>query len=142
MLDGPDDTAGVEELEDKVDGGALPLVNVRHTTVPPAGQRTLTSARLVWGLSGAFLGVYVIVQDLNIPLIVQPQSFGVLSLFSWAQVSTLSRLPCVCANACYACRPSVCIMGKAAPFGRVPPPSSWLFLSRLGSRQVWCLPLE
>ncbi|KAJ3544713.1 hypothetical protein NM688_g5710 [Phlebia brevispora] len=40
---------------------------------------------LVWGLAGAFLGVYVIVQDLNIPLIVQPQVFGFLSLFSWAQ---------------------------------------------------------
>ncbi|KIP03014.1 hypothetical protein PHLGIDRAFT_130411 [Phlebiopsis gigantea 11061_1 CR5-6] len=40
---------------------------------------------LAWGLAGPFLGVYVIVQDLNIPLIVQPQAFCVLSLLSWAQ---------------------------------------------------------
>jgi len=40
---------------------------------------------LIWGVAGAFLGVYVIVQDLNIPLIVQPQSFGVLAILSWAQ---------------------------------------------------------
>ncbi|GJE91281.1 PQ-loop repeat-containing protein [Phanerochaete sordida] len=40
---------------------------------------------LVWGVAGAFLGVYVIVQKLSVPLIVQPQAFGVLSLISWAQ---------------------------------------------------------
>lgn len=42
--------------------------------------------RLLWGLSGAFLGVYAIVQDLNIPLIIQPQLFGILSFVSWTQV--------------------------------------------------------
>ncbi|EKM50492.1 uncharacterized protein PHACADRAFT_263811 [Phanerochaete carnosa HHB-10118-sp] len=40
---------------------------------------------LVWGVAGAFLGVYVIVQSLSIPLIVQPQAFGILSLISWGQ---------------------------------------------------------
>ncbi|KAI0705221.1 PQ loop repeat-domain-containing protein [Cytidiella melzeri] len=40
---------------------------------------------LLWGISGAFLGVYVIVQDLNIPLIVQPQVLSFLSLVSWSQ---------------------------------------------------------
>ncbi|OCH96320.1 PQ-loop-domain-containing protein [Obba rivulosa] len=40
---------------------------------------------LMWGVSGAFLGVYAIVQDLNIPLIIQPQLFGVLSFVSWGQ---------------------------------------------------------
>ncbi|KAF8075044.1 PQ loop repeat-domain-containing protein [Lyophyllum atratum] len=40
---------------------------------------------LLWGLSGLFLGVYAIVQDFNIPLIVQPQLFGFLCLFSWGQ---------------------------------------------------------
>lgn len=40
---------------------------------------------LVWGVAGAFLGVYVIVQGLSVPLIVQPQAFGILSLISWAQ---------------------------------------------------------
>ncbi|OBZ74152.1 Uncharacterized protein C2E12.03c [Grifola frondosa] len=40
---------------------------------------------LLWGIAGAFLGTYVIVQDLNIPLILQPQLFGVLSFVCWAQ---------------------------------------------------------
>jgi hypothetical protein len=31
------------------------------------------------------LGIYVIVQDLNVPLIVQPQLFGLFSLLSWGQ---------------------------------------------------------
>ncbi|OCH96321.1 hypothetical protein OBBRIDRAFT_787400 [Obba rivulosa] len=39
----------------------------------------------MWGVSGVFLGVYAIVQDLNIPLIVQPQLFASLSFVSWAQ---------------------------------------------------------
>ncbi|KAF8173816.1 PQ loop repeat-domain-containing protein [Mycena galopus ATCC 62051] len=40
---------------------------------------------LCWGISGAFLGVYAIVQNLNVPLIVQPQSFALLCLISWGQ---------------------------------------------------------
>jgi hypothetical protein len=31
------------------------------------------------------LGVYVIAQDLNVPLIVQPQLFGLFSLLCWGQ---------------------------------------------------------
>lgn len=31
------------------------------------------------------LGIYAIVQDLNVPLIVQPQLFGLFSLLSWGQ---------------------------------------------------------
>ncbi|KAJ7730016.1 hypothetical protein DFH07DRAFT_849448 [Mycena maculata] len=40
---------------------------------------------LLWGISAGFLGAYTIVLDLNIPLILQPQLFGVLSLISWGQ---------------------------------------------------------
>ena len=44
------------------------------------------------------LGVYVIVQDLNVPLIVQPQLFGLFSLLSWGQCmyygAARSRLWC------------------------------------------------
>ncbi|KDQ61336.1 hypothetical protein JAAARDRAFT_506400 [Jaapia argillacea MUCL 33604] len=40
---------------------------------------------LLWSISAVFLGVYVIVQDLNIPLIIQPQLFGALCLASWSQ---------------------------------------------------------
>ncbi|KAJ6579564.1 hypothetical protein DFH09DRAFT_1246111 [Mycena vulgaris] len=40
---------------------------------------------LCWGISGPFFGVYAVIQNLNIPLIVQPQLFGLLCLISWGQ---------------------------------------------------------
>ncbi|KAF5361981.1 hypothetical protein D9756_002428 [Leucocoprinus leucothites] len=40
---------------------------------------------LIWGISSAFLGVYAILQNFNIPLKVQPQLFGFLALVSWGQ---------------------------------------------------------
>jgi len=40
---------------------------------------------LLWAISGSFLGVYVIVQNLNIPLILQSQFFAALSTISWIQ---------------------------------------------------------
>jgi hypothetical protein len=43
----------------------------------------------MWAISAVPLGVYVIVQNLNIPLILQPQLFGALSLVSWGQVWNL-----------------------------------------------------
>ncbi|KAE9391792.1 hypothetical protein BT96DRAFT_765531, partial [Gymnopus androsaceus JB14] len=46
---------------------------------------------LGWGTSGAFLGTYAIVKNLNVPLIVQPQLFGFLSLSSWAQCQYYAR---------------------------------------------------
>ncbi|KAJ3517762.1 hypothetical protein NLJ89_g311 [Agrocybe chaxingu] len=39
----------------------------------------------LWGLSAIFQGAYSILQDLNIPLIVQPQLFGFLCFLSWGQ---------------------------------------------------------
>ena len=36
-------------------------------------------------MSSPFLGVYAIVQDLSVPIILQPQSFGLLSSISVAQ---------------------------------------------------------
>ncbi|KAI0726753.1 hypothetical protein C8Q72DRAFT_498431 [Fomitopsis betulina] len=39
----------------------------------------------VWGASGVPMGVYAIVQNINIPLIVQPQLFGALAFLSFAQ---------------------------------------------------------
>ncbi|KIK52655.1 hypothetical protein GYMLUDRAFT_251027 [Collybiopsis luxurians FD-317 M1] len=44
-----------------------------------------------WAVGGAFLGTYAVVQNLNIPLIMQPQIFGVLSLISWAQCQYYTR---------------------------------------------------
>jgi len=43
----------------------------------------------IWGASGVLLGVYAIVQNINIPIIVQPQLFGTLSFLSFAQVRPL-----------------------------------------------------
>ncbi|KAG8917487.1 hypothetical protein FRC01_002425 [Tulasnella sp. 417] len=39
----------------------------------------------IWAISGIPLGVYVIVQNINIPLILQPQLFTALSTVSWMQ---------------------------------------------------------
>ncbi|KAI0358018.1 hypothetical protein OH77DRAFT_1449539 [Trametes cingulata] len=46
---------------------------------------------LMWGIAGTFLGTYTVVQNLNIPLILQPQLFGVLCLVSWAQCQYYGR---------------------------------------------------
>ncbi|KAG5732656.1 hypothetical protein E4T56_gene16780 [Termitomyces sp. T112] len=40
---------------------------------------------LLWGFAGLPLGVYVILQNLSIPFIVQPQLFSFLCLLSWGQ---------------------------------------------------------
>ena len=98
VLDCTINPSGVEELAEQDDGWAVTLARVsRKTSSQNPHNRDGTSRilivilnRLVWGLGGAFLGVYVIVQDLNIPLIIQPQIFGFLSLLAWAQVSTIT----------------------------------------------------
>ncbi|CDO69633.1 hypothetical protein BN946_scf184851.g21 [Trametes cinnabarina] len=46
---------------------------------------------LIWGFSGVTMGVYVIIEDLNIPLILQPHLFGALSYLSWAQCQHYER---------------------------------------------------
>lgn len=40
---------------------------------------------LMWCVAALPLGIYVIVQDLNVPLIVQPQLFALFTLLSWTQ---------------------------------------------------------
>ncbi|KAJ7123192.1 PQ loop repeat-domain-containing protein [Mycena epipterygia] len=40
---------------------------------------------LSWAISGGFFGVYAVVQNLNIPLVVQPQLFSLLCLISFGQ---------------------------------------------------------
>lgn len=39
----------------------------------------------IWALSAPFLGVYMIAQDISIPLILQPQLFGAMAALSWIQ---------------------------------------------------------
>ncbi|KAN0138195.1 PQ loop repeat domain containing protein [Lactarius tabidus] len=46
---------------------------------------------LMWSIAALPLGIYVIVQDLNVPLIVQPQLFALFTLFSWAQCMYYGR---------------------------------------------------
>lgn len=86
MLDDTASTSGVEKLERKIYRRALSVSWVRS---PVYSLRSTTDgkARLLWGISGAFFGVYAIVQDLNVPLIIQPHVLSLLSLISWAQVS-------------------------------------------------------
>jgi hypothetical protein len=45
----------------------------------------------MWSIAALPLGIYVIVQDLNIPLIVQPQLFALFTLFSWMQCMYYGR---------------------------------------------------
>ncbi|KAF7322239.1 hypothetical protein HMN09_00000700 [Mycena chlorophos] len=46
---------------------------------------------LIWGSTVAFFGPYTIIQNLNIPLILQPQLFGFLSFVSWGQCQYYSH---------------------------------------------------
>lgn len=90
MLDFAGCSPDLEELQREVDGGSVSMVGVSFKLdvcyLLPVGAYFLLSCRFFWGLSGAPLGVYVIVQDLNIPLIIQPHAFAALSILSWAQV--------------------------------------------------------
>lgn len=90
MLDRATDTASVEELARKINGGALAVACVRHTH---RGFRlgVHASCSLMWGIAAGFLGAYTLVLDLNIPLIVQPQLFGLFSLVSWGQVCAVAN---------------------------------------------------
>ena len=87
LLDGATDSSGVEELAQQVHGWSITLAYVR-SGIDLVSASTVTIklfCRLIWGVSGAFLGIYAIVQDLNVPLIAQPQAFGGLALTSWTQ---------------------------------------------------------
>ncbi|KAH7335419.1 hypothetical protein B0J17DRAFT_670095 [Rhizoctonia solani] len=44
-----------------------------------------TIVTFIWALSAWFLGVYAIVQNISIPIILQPQLFGALAALSWIQ---------------------------------------------------------
>ncbi|KAK8869821.1 hypothetical protein IAR55_000389 [Kwoniella newhampshirensis] len=43
------------------------------------------SLMFIWALASLFLGSYIVVQRLSIPLQIQPQAFGVLGAISWCQ---------------------------------------------------------
>ena len=92
-----------QKLAHQIHRWSLTLARVSHSPAPvrPLRSDTLrlhphvgavciymlltTSRSFLWCIAALPLGVYVIVQDLNVPLIVQPQVFGFLSLLSWGQ---------------------------------------------------------
>ena len=77
------------------DGLSEYLVYVRSLSLASHLRLNTGPHRLLWGVSGAFFGVYAVVQNLNVPLIVQPQLLSFLSYTSWAQVRpSLSVLMC------------------------------------------------
>ena len=49
---------------------------------PPTNTPNSLPCRFLWGIALLPLGVYVIAQDLNVPLIVQPQLLSLFSLLS------------------------------------------------------------
>lgn len=89
MLVWPDYSADMEKLENEGYGRTISLARVRTLAVALSYSlygTHLLCLRLIWGVAAAFLGVYNIAQNLNIPLIIQPQLFGILSIASWSQV--------------------------------------------------------
>jgi len=64
-------------------GQIIPQIYKTHREKTSAGLSPYLM--FIWAVSAAFLGVYAIVQDINIPLIVQPQAFGSLAALSWVQ---------------------------------------------------------
>src|ERR1700722_19714930 len=88
LLDNPANSSGMEVLACEVDKGFIQLACVWIW-----GTKKSMSAnpchRLMWAISAAFFGVYIIVQRLNIPLILQPQLFAALTITSWAQVNSV-----------------------------------------------------
>ncbi|CAE6466749.1 unnamed protein product [Rhizoctonia solani] len=65
----------------------------------------------IWALSAWFLGVYAIVQNISIPIILQPQLFGALAALSWIQClyygSKKSRLFCASLYMAFLCHLSL-----------------------------------
>lgn len=97
LLDRSVDTPSVEELALQDNRGLIAVACVSFLTLFEPRRDESNGAvlscsvnRWLWGLSGPFLGVYVIVQNLNIPLILQPHFFATLCFVSWAQVGSNS----------------------------------------------------
>ena len=89
MLDGSSLASSLEELEGERHRRIIPLAHVRFPLFTLPKCRTCTNisiSRFLWAVGAAFLGVYAITKDFNIPLIIQPQLFSFLSLVSWSQV--------------------------------------------------------
>lgn len=91
-MDRPTHPTTNQNLAHQIRRGSLTLARVSPTTPTKKKKRFLytltdiiTGTSFLWGIAALPLGIYVIAQDLNVPLIVQPQLFGLLSLLSWGQ---------------------------------------------------------
>lgn len=87
MLDSTDSTSNLEELSFKVYGRSIRLVGVSQTILVHMHEGFIPIFSFIWGISGPFFGVYVVVQNLNIPLIIQPHVFALFCAVSWTQVT-------------------------------------------------------
>ena len=89
MLDHPSDTSDLEELSVKVHKWSFRVVGVGESNPVHIDGRLISSVSFVWAISSTSFGVYVVVQSLNIPLILQPHMVAFLLAISWAQVMKL-----------------------------------------------------
>lgn len=67
---------------------------------------------LLWAISAVPLGVYAIIQNFALPIQIQPQVFGSLSLITWAQILIYN-------NGYTAIRASILVIATAILFGGV-----------------------
>ena len=58
---------------------------------PPTNTPNSLPCRFLWGIAALPLSVYVIAQDLNVPLIIQLQLFGLFSPLSWVYYGPTAR---------------------------------------------------
>lgn len=85
-MDCPTHPTTHQDLAHQIHRGSFTLARVSPHPPSPIDLILYTSSHsFLWGIAALPLGVYVIVQDLNVPLIVQPQLFGLFSLLSWCQ---------------------------------------------------------
>ena len=86
MLDRSSHTSDLEEPPFKVYGRSFRVDNVGEPNPVYVTGRSMSSVSFVWAISSHIAGVYIIVQNLNIPLILQPHILAFLFTVSWTQV--------------------------------------------------------
>ena len=72
MLDHSSHTSNLEELPFKFYGRSFRVDNVGEPNPVYVTGRSMSSVSFMWAISSHIAGVYIIVQNLNIPLILQP----------------------------------------------------------------------
>lgn len=112
MLGRRTNTTDLDELSLEVYGRPFNVVGVSEVNPVPANEALMQMFRIsfTWGISGTLRGIYLIVQNVNIPLIIQPHIISFLFAISWAQVIALPCREIFCVvEAVY----SVCFMATS-----------------------------